>query len=264
MDCAHDAAEIQRVAAAVDGVREAKVSVATQIMTTRVDDLDVLPSLERAVASIGYSLERMDRGIDGEKPAPPSKIASAYTRALWVVVILNVGYGMVEAIAGFLAGSQALKADALDFLGDGLISFLALLAMGWRLVWRARVALVQGLFLGALGVGVLGSTAYRVLVLNRPDAELMGAFGGMALLVNVAAALVLIPHRAGDANARAVWLFSRNDALGNLAVVGAAALVAWTGEPWPDLVVAAVIACLFLHSSWVIVRDARAELTDPA
>jgi len=90
---------------------------------------------------------------------------------------------------------------------------------------------------------------------------MMGILGAVALAVNVAAALVLIPHRTGDANARAIWLFSRNDALGNLAVLVAAALVAWTASPWPDLVVAFVIAALFLQSAWSIVRDARRELT---
>src|SRR3546814_2847064 len=91
-------------------------------------------------------------------------------------------------VGGFLSGSQALKADALDFLGDGLITFLGILAIGWSLVWRARSALIQGVFLGALGLGVLASTAYRVLVVNQPEAELMGLFGIIALAVNVAAA----------------------------------------------------------------------------
>ena len=183
-----------------------------------------------------------------------------YRRALWVVVVLNAGYGVVEMVGGFLAGSQALKADALDFLGDGLITMLGLIAIGWRPVWRARAALLQGLFLGALGLGVLATTAYRFLGQQQPEATTMGIMGGVALVVNVAAAAVLIPHRGGDANVRAVWLFSRNDAIGNLAVVVAAGLVAWTGTAWPDLVVAAVIAALFLQSSWAILRDAMREL----
>ena len=182
----------------------------------------------------------------------------------WVVVGLNVGYGLVEMAGGFVSGSQALKADALDFLGDGLISFLGLLAIGWSLAWRARSALVQGLFLAVLGVGVLAATAYRVLVLNQPEAELMGLFGAVALAVNVAAAAVLLPHRTGDANVRAVWLFSRNDAVGNLAVVAAAGLVWWTGTPWPDLAVAVVVAGLFLQSAWSIVRDALGDLRGAA
>jgi Co/Zn/Cd efflux system component len=142
----------------------------------------------------------------------------------------------------FGSDSQALKADALDFLGDGLITLLGLLAIGWSLAWRARSALIQGLFLGTLGIAVLANTAYRVLVLHTPEAELMGLFGLIALAVNIAAAAVLVPHRAGDANVRAVWLFSRNDAIGNAAVVVAAGVVAWTDSPWPDLVVAVVIA----------------------
>jgi cation diffusion facilitator family transporter len=183
-----------------------------------------------------------------------------YRRALWIVVFLNGGYGIIEMIGGFLADSQALKADALDFLGDGSITLLGLLALSWGTLWRARAAFLQGLFLGALGIAVLASTAYRVLVLHMPEAELMGAFGLIALVVNVAAAMVLMKHREGDANVRAVWLFSRNDAIGNVAVVIAAGLVWLTGTPWPDLVVAAGIAALFLHSAWEIVKDARGDL----
>lgn len=197
---------------------------------------------------------------DDDPPADLAHVTPTYRRALWTVVGLNVGYGLAEAAGGYVAGSQALKADALDFLGDGLISFLGLLAVGWSLAWRARSALVQGVFLALLGLGVLVATAYRVVVLNRPEAELMGLFGAVALAVNVAAAAVLLPHRTGDANVRAVWLFSRNDAIGNLAVVAAAGLVWWTGTPWPDLAVAVVVAGLFLSSAWSIVRDARADL----
>ncbi|MCR0984091.1 cation diffusion facilitator family transporter [Roseomonas populi] len=197
---------------------------------------------------------------DDDLPKDLAHITPAYRRALWIVVGLNVGYGLVEMVGGFVSGSQALKADALDFLGDGLISFLGLLAIGWSLAWRARSALIQGLFLAVLGVGVLATTGYRVLVLNQPEAGLMGLFAVVALAVNVASAAVLIPHREGDANVRAVWLFSRNDAIGNLAVVVAAGLVWWTGTAWPDLAVAVVIAGLFLQSARSIIRDARADL----
>lgn len=103
---------------------------------------------------------------DDDLPRDLGHITPAYRRALWIVVGLNVGYGLVEMVGGFVSGSQALKADALDFLGDGLISFLGLLAIGWSLAWRARSALIQGLFLAALGLGVLATTGYRVLVLN--------------------------------------------------------------------------------------------------
>ena len=144
----------------------------------------------------------------------------------------------------------------------GPVTFLGLLAIGWSLLWRARSALIQGLFLGALGLGVLASTIYRMIVQLPPEAELMGLFGIVALVVNVLAAAVLIPHRTGDANVRAVWLFSRNDAIGNLAVVIAAGLVAWLGSAWPDLIVAFAIAGLFLHSSWMIIRDARSDLVE--
>lgn len=191
------------------------------------------------------------------KTAPPKP---GYTFALWIVVVLNAGYGVVELAGGVFSGSQALKADALDFIGDGLITLLAIIALTWRSEVRARVALLQGLFLGALGLGVLAATVYRLFVTNQPDTEYMGILGGIGLAVNLTAAFVLVPHRHGDVNARAVWLFSRNDALGNIAVVIAAGLVALTGTSWPDLVVAFIIAGLFLHSARSIVRKARAAL----
>lgn len=187
-----------------------------------------------------------------------------YRQALWVVVLLNAGYGIVEMMGGFIAGSQALKADALDFLGDGSITFLALLALSWSRTWRTRAALAQGLFLACLGIGVLAATGYRVLVEQQPEAVLMGGFGLGALAVNMTAALVLMKHRQGDASVRAVWLFSRNDAIGNAAVVLAAGLVWLSRTPWPDLIVAAGIAALFLHSAWEILRDAWNERPNPA
>lgn len=187
----------------------------------------------------------------------------AYRRALWIVVGLNLGFGVIEVVGGFIAGSQALKADALDFLGDGSITFVGLLALAWSERSRAQVALVQGLFLAALGVGVLLTAAWRALNALPPEAELMGGIGIAALAVNVTAALVLARFKDGDANVRAVWLFSRNDALANVAVIIAALMVFLLNSAWPDLFVAAVVALLFLHSSTEIIRDARKELAEP-
>lgn len=188
---------------------------------------------------------------------------AAYRRALWIVVSLNVGFGLIEIVAGFLSGSQALKADALDFLGDGSITFIGLLALGWMAATRARVALAQGLFLGGLGIGVIAFALYRALNAVPPEAGIMGGVAIVALAVNIAAALVLARFRDdGDAQARAIWLFSRNDALANIAVILAAGLVYWLDDAWPDLVVAGAIAVLFIHSAWEIVRDARGELRE--
>ena len=209
---------------------------------------------------IGPSSDTAD-GDDDDRIPDLSHVTPAYKRALWIVVLLNVGYGVVEIVGSFLAGSQALQADALDFLGDGMISFLGLVAVGWGLAARAKAALLQGVFLGLLGLGVVASTIYRVFIEHQPESVLMGGFALVAFVVNVLAAVVLIPHRKGDANMRAVWLFSRNDAIGNLAVVAAAGLVWWTGTQWPDLVVAFAVAGLFLQSAWSIIRDARQDLS---
>lgn len=186
----------------------------------------------------------------------------AYRRALLIVVMLNLGFGVLELFGGFIADSQALKADSLDFLGDGSITLVGLLALAWSARARARVALVQGMFLAALGIGVIGFAVWRALHATAPDAELMGLIGVVALAINVGSALLLARFREGDANVRAVWLFSRNDALANVAVIAAAGLVAWTGRAWPDLAVAGAIALLFLHSAYEIIKGARRELKE--
>ena len=269
MDCARDAADVERAVRAVQGVEAVRVSAASHVMILETDPepTAVRSDLASAVASLGYRLEPFEDGSGKAAPAGEdgrraAHEAPSYRRALWIVVILNVGYGVIEMIGGFMADSQAVKADALDFVGDGVITLFGLLAIGWSLVWRARAALIQGVFLGLLGLGVLANTAYRLLIQEQPEAAAMGILGLIAFVVNVASAAVLLPHRSGDANVRAVWLFSRNDAIGNAAVVVAAGLVAWLRTPWPDLVVAALIASLFLQSAWAIIRDARADLRD--
>ncbi|MEX0408702.1 cation transporter [Aquibium sp. LZ166] len=275
MDCASCAAKIEGAARKVSGVSDVKVSIASQIMTLEVDDpAKRLPVVESAITDLGYQLDRMDKpmasgsehdhdedGDDDDDRIPDlSHVTPAYKRALWIVVLLNLGYGIVQIFGSFVAGSQAVQADSLDFIGDGMISFLGLIAIGWGLAARARTALLQGIFLALLGFGVIGSTVYRVFVENEPQTLLMAGFGLVAFIVNVLAAVVLIPHRKGDANMRAVWLFSRNDAIGNLAVVVAAGLVWALNSPWPDLIVAFAVAGLFLQSAWSIIRDARSDL----
>ena len=267
MDCSSCAAKIEGATRKVDGVNDVKVSIASQIMTLEVDDpARRLPVVESAITDLGYQLDRVGQpkaegaGDDDDKIPDLSHVTPAYKRALWIVVLLNVGYGIIEIGGSILSGSQALQADSLDFIGDGLISFLGLIAVGWGLTARAKAALLQGVFLALLGLGVIGSTFYRVFVEHEPQTTLMAGFALVAFVVNVLAAVVLIPHRKGDANMRAVWLFSRNDAIGNLAVVAAAALVWWLNNPWPDLLVAFAVAGLFLQSAWSIIRDARQDL----
>ena len=196
-----------------------------------------------------------NRGADIPAHATPD-----YRRALWLVAGLNLVMGLVESVSGFFAGSQALKADALDFLGDGFITGLGLFALNWRATARSRAALVQGVFLALMGIGVFAVTVYRVFVTQMPESVLMGGLGLIALVVNVACAAILLRYREGDANVRAIWLFSRNDAIGNAAVVVAALLVAATASPWPDLVTAAAIAGLFIHSAVRITGGALQEL----
>jgi cation diffusion facilitator family transporter len=186
-----------------------------------------------------------------------------YERRLWAVIAINAGMFVLETAGGHLAGSNALQADALDFLGDALTYGITLAAIGAAAATRAKAALFKGLTLFLMGLWVFGSTAYHVLVLGIPRAELMGAIGFLALAANVTSVLLLMKYRDGDANVRSVWLCSRNDAIGNVAVMVAAAAVWFTASKWPDLIVAALMAGLFLWSAFRILRQSLAELRQP-
>ena len=182
-----------------------------------------------------------------------------YRRRLVAVIVINATMFLVEMAAGYLARSQALQADALDFLGDSLTYGLSLAVIGMPIATRANVALLKGASLLAMGLWVLGSTAWKVFYTGVPEAEIMGVIGLLALAANVASVLLLIAYKDGDANVRSVWLCSRNDAIGNVAVMIAALGVWGTATGWPDLIVAAIMASLFLSSAWQIITQALAE-----
>lgn len=184
----------------------------------------------------------------------------AYKRRLWAVISINAVMFLVEMGAGALAGSRALQADALDFLGDTLTYGMTLAVIGSALRVRAWAAFVKGISLTVMGVWVLGATAYHVLVVGTPQAEVMGLVGFLALAANATSVLLLIRYKDGDANVRSVWLCSRNDAIGNVAVMLAALGVWITGTRWPDLCVAALMAGVFVTSSVQILRQAVGEL----
>jgi len=184
----------------------------------------------------------------------------AFRRTVWVVLALNAAMFLTEIVAGRMASSLALQSDALDFAGDTATYAISLAVVGHSIAWRARAAQLKGLVLGGFALFVLGSALWRTFVTGVPEAATMGIVGAMALTVNVSAALLLMRFRDGDANVRSVWLCSRNDALGNIAVLIAAGVVAVTATKWADLAVAAIMAGLFLSTATQIVRQARQEL----
>jgi len=186
-------------------------------------------------------------------------VSTAYRRVLWAVIAINATMFVVEMTAGIAAQSQALKADALDFLGDTATYAMSLAVIGMSLRVRATAALVKGISLSLMAAWVLGSTLYRVFVTGVPEAEVMGVVGFLALAANIASVVLLMKWKDGDANVRSVWLCSRNDAIGNVAVLLAAAGVWATGTGWPDLAVAGLMASLFLWSSVQIIGQAREE-----
>ena len=186
-------------------------------------------------------------------------VSADYKRRLWLVIAINAVMFVVEMTAGHIAKSQALQADALDFLGDALTYGIPLAVIGASLKLRATAALFKGASLLLMGLWVMGSTVYRVFFVGVPEAEIMGVIGFLALLANLASVALLVRYKDGDANVRSVWLCSRNDAIGNVAVMFAALGVWGTATGWPDLIVAAIMATLFLSSAYQIVKQALAE-----
>lgn len=190
------------------------------------------------------------------KPIPPS-----YRRVLWIALAVNLSMFGVELVAGWGAGSVSLLADAVDFFGDAANYALSLFVLSMGLAARARTALLKGVFMGGYGLYVLAQATWNGLHGVVPEALTMGLVGTAALIANVGVAALLYVYRDGDANMRSVWLCSRNDAIGNLAILLAALGVFGTGSAWPDLGVAALMAVLGLTGAWQVIRQARQELS---
>ncbi|HST75752.1 MAG TPA: cation transporter [Acetobacteraceae bacterium] len=192
--------------------------------------------------------------------SPEALNSPRWRRALWIALVINAGFFVAEIIAGAAAGSAALQADALDFFGDATNYTISLGVAGMALTWRARAAVAKGSTLIAFAFWVLASTAWHALYGTVPRAEVMGIIGIAALIANGGVALMLYRFRTGDANMRSVWICSRNDAVGNAAVLLAATGVFGTGTGWPDVIVAAVMGGLGLWGGMQIVSQARGEL----
>ena len=181
-------------------------------------------------------------------------------RVLWIALILNAAMFAVEIVGGLKSGSVSLLADAVDFAGDAANYALSLAVLSMGLLWRARAAWIKGATMGAYGAFVLGKAAWAAAAGSVPEPITMGAIALLALAVNAGVAVMLFSFREGDANLRSVWLCSRNDAIGNVAVGIAALGVFGTGTAWPDLMVASVMATLALTASVSVLRQARGEI----
>lgn len=193
-------------------------------------------------------------------PEPPRHgEPPGYRRVLWIALAVNFLMFAIEIGAGVQAGSVSLLADAIDFFGDGANYALSIAVLSMGVAWRSGAAMLKAASMLAFGVAVLARAAWSAWHGVTPEPMTMGLVGALALAANVGVAVLLYRFREGDANMRSVWLCTRNDALGNLAVMAAALGVFGTGSGWPDLAVAAVMAGLALTSGWAVLRQARGE-----
>ena len=194
----------------------------------------------------------------------PQRGNPAYKRVLWIVLAINAVMFLVEIGAGVAANSASLQADALDFLGDAGSYSISLAVVGMALRYRAMAAFAKGLTMAAFGLGVIGTVVWHAMAGTVPEPITMGVIGLLALIANAACAALLYVYRDGDANMQSVWICSRNDVIGNLAVLLAALGVFGTGTGWPDLIVAAIIATLAVQGAWIVMQRASNELRAPA
>ena len=184
-------------------------------------------------------------------------------KVLWAALAINATMFLVESGAGLLSRSVSLQADALDFLGDSASYGLSLFVVARPLRWRASTALLKGIAMGLFGLWVIGATIYSATTPGVPNPATMGSVGALALIANIVCAVLLFRFRRGDANMRSVWLCTRNDSLGNIAVMAAATGVFASGTQWPDIAVGAMLATLALTASVQVVRQALAEFRLP-
>lgn len=183
-----------------------------------------------------------------------------YRKVLWAALFINFIMFGVELASSMAAGSVSLLADSVDFLGDAANYAVSLFVLGMAVAWRSRAAYAKGVVMGAFGLLVLGRALWFGLDGHLPHAQTMGVIGLVALAANGVVAAMLYAFRHGDANMRSVWLCTRNDMIGNLAVMLAALGVFGTRAGWPDIVVASIMACLGLSAAREVMRQARAEL----
>lgn len=193
----------------------------------------------------------------------PHRGRQAYRRVLWAVLAINALMFMVEIGAGLAAGSAALQADALDFFGDAANYAISLFVVAMALRYRAMAALAKGATMGLFGLWVIATAVWHGVNGTLPSAFTMGTVGFAALAANVASFGLLWAYRGGDANMRSAWICTRNDVLGNLAVLLAAAGVFGTGTGWPDVIVAMIMAGLALQGAWTVVHQSLTELRQP-
>jgi Co/Zn/Cd efflux system component len=193
----------------------------------------------------------------------PHRGGPGYRRALWAVLAINAAMFLIEIGAGVAAGSASLQADALDFLGDAANYGISLFVIGMALRYRALAALAKGATMGVFGLWVMGTAIWHAAHGTLPSAIAIGAVGTAALAANAASFALLWAYRGGDANMRSAWICTRNDVLGNLAVLLAALGVFGTGTGWPDVIVAAIMAGLALQGAAAVMRQSLAELRPP-
>jgi Co/Zn/Cd efflux system component len=197
---------------------------------------------------------------DHSHTSDPGQGGASYRRVLWAALAINAAMFAVEIGAGVAAGSASLQADALDFLGDAANYGISLFVVGMALRYRAIAAFGKGATMGLFGLWVIGAVVWHAIHGTLPSAVTMGAIGFMALIANGVSAGLLWAYRSGDANMRSAWICTRNDVLGNIAVLLAALGVFGTGTGWPDIIVATIMAGLAMQGAWVVLRQALAEL----
>ena len=185
-------------------------------------------------------------------------------RVLQMVLAINAAMFVAEFSAGAIAGSAALMADSVDMLGDALVYGLSIYALSRSERWKGGAALAKGIFILAFGLGIAIDIVTKIQSGIPPSSTLMLVFGSIALAANLTCLRLLWRFRRQDVNMASTFEGSRNDVISNVGVLAAAGAVALTASPWPDLVIGALIAVLFLRSAFQVIRASIPVVRAPA
>lgn len=185
----------------------------------------------------------------------------AYAKTLKVVLVLNILMLFVESVAAYFSRSAALQADAIDFLSDSITYASSLYVLSLAAIWQSRMAFLKGIIMGCFGLVVIGNAIYHCFAGILPHAETISLIGILALLVNLSAAILLARYRQEDSNKLSVWMCSRNDAIANVLVIGAGAMVYYFQSNIPDIAVGLIIGLLVISGSRRVLKKAHGEIS---
>lgn len=257
MDCPSEERLIRMQLASVSGIRKLQFDLSGRTLTVvhETDENLILSNLEPL--NFGAKLSSTSAATESDFDANHGEVSAAESRVLKQLLAINAVMFVIELVVGFAAQSTGLIADSLDMFADAAVYGMSLYAVGKAVHYKRRAARFSGYIQLILAVMALSEVLRRAFYGGEPDAPLMMGISLLALIANVSCMALLSKHREGEVHMKASWIFSTNDVIANLGVIAAGAIVYFTKDQWPDLVIGSIIALVVLSGAFKILRISK-------